>query len=310
MKTILTLSSVVKEFQKAKAVDELSFSVEDGEIFALLGPNGAGKTTTVRMIMQIIQPDRGEIRFDPAINGQGRVMRSRLGYLPEERGLYQDMPVLENLVYLAGLCSNDPNSIRKEALQWLERFGLADRKRDKVSALSKGNQQKIQFIASILHRPALAVLDEPFSGFDPINQELMSDVIRDLRNAGTTILLSAHQMQLVERIADRILLLDSGRERICGTLAEIRKKTISARKIEVGFDAGVDPSALSRIPGIKAVESLEQEVWTVYPEENADLNRILNGFTEAGRVRHLQTADAGLHEIFLHSFTNTNMESK
>ncbi|TVR34012.1 MAG: ATP-binding cassette domain-containing protein, partial [Balneolaceae bacterium] len=209
---MLQFENVVKKFAKVRAVDELSFEIRKGEIFALLGPNGAGKTTGVRMIMQIMEPDSGSITFDPSIMKGGKVDRSKLGYLPEERGLYQDAPIMKTLIYLSTLRGSDPAEAEKKASEWLDRFGILDRQADKISTLSKGNQQKVQFIASILHEPDFVVLDEPFSGFDPINQERISDCIRELRESGMTILLSAHQMQLVERIADRILLINNGRE--------------------------------------------------------------------------------------------------
>ncbi|MDI6402098.1 ATP-binding cassette domain-containing protein [Balneolaceae bacterium ANBcel3] len=301
---MIELESVCKSYQRVKAVDALSFSVKEGEIFALLGPNGAGKTTCIRMIMQIIQPDEGLIRFDDRMVYNGKVRRSRLGYLPEERGLYPDTPVLDTLLYLGGLRHSDQKGLKQNALEWLKRFGLLDRRKDKISTLSKGNQQKVQFIASVLHRPDFAVLDEPFSGFDPINQEMISDVIRELRNNGTTILLSAHQMQLVERIADRILLLDSGRERVCGTLQEIRAKTISNRKISVRFEEEVSIDKMKNLKGVRDSSNQEGNSWDVYPEEQFELNQILKQLSELAPITDVNTSESGLHEIFLHSFNN------
>ncbi len=216
---MLALENVRKVYQTVAAVDGLSMEVRKGEIFALLGPNGAGKTTTVRMILGIIEPDSGRLHFDPPME------RSRLGYLPEERGIYQDTPVAETLLYLGSLRSDNKARLKEQAKFWLDRFGLYDRRNDKISTLSKGNQQKIQFIAAVLHEPEFAVLDEPYSGFDPINQELISSCITELRAGGMTVLLSAHQMQLVERLADRFLLLHQGKEFLSGTLEEIRTKT-------------------------------------------------------------------------------------
>ncbi|TVQ15970.1 MAG: ATP-binding cassette domain-containing protein [Balneolaceae bacterium] len=300
---MLKLDNISKTFRTVKAVDGLSMEVGDGEIVALLGPNGAGKTTSVRMIVQIIQPDSGRIHYSPDITEtSGEVRRDRLGYLPEERGLYQEIPVIRNLLYLAGLRGVEPDVARKDALEWLERLELTERADEKVSALSKGNQQKVQFIASVLHKPRLAVLDEPFSGFDPINQERISSAITDLRNGGMTILLSAHQMQLVERIADRILLIGDGRELLSGTLSEIRKKMIAAQKLSVEYDGEPMTVAIRSIPGIQDVESGINGGLSVYMTEDADLNRVLKGLADAGRIRNLQTADISLHEIYLHSF--------
>lgn len=308
-KNMLRFSSVVKHFNNVRAVDGLSFSVEKGEIFALLGPNGAGKTTSVRMIMNIIEPDSGEIRFDTSILENGKVNRSRLGYLPEERGLYQDVPILKTITYLAMLRGASPDTIQNEALQWLERFGLADRKNEKISTLSKGNQQKVQFIASILHKPAFAVLDEPFSGFDPINQEMISDCIRELRDAGMTVLLSAHQMQLVEKIADRILLIGDGKELLSGTLEEIRRKTVSKEMLVVEYENGVSPEDFSASTNIRGTSLKEDGRLEVYLGGQSDLNTVLAELAGAGKLKKISTSEANLHDIFIQSFKNKGAAS-
>ncbi len=301
---MLTFTDVSKHFSKVTAVDKLSFSIDKGEIFSLLGPNGAGKTTSIRMIMQIIKPDSGSIRFDPSVTSSKGADRSRLGYLPEERGLYQDATVISNLVYLASLRGKESAWSRKKGMEWLGQFGLKDRMNDKVSALSKGNQQKVQFIASILHEPDFVVLDEPFSGFDPINQEVISGVIKQLRESGMTILLSAHQMQLVERIADRILLINDGRELVSGTLQEIQKNTVSDTKILVQFSDGANTSALGSISHVRRYQQGENGHWEVYLDDASSLNSVLAGLTSAGNIVSLKTAEASLHDIFIQSFEN------
>lgn len=299
---MLTLDKVTKQFSKVKAVDSLSFSIHTGEIFALLGPNGAGKTTTVRMIMQLMQPDSGRLIFDPRLITNNRVDRRLLGYLPEERGLYQDAPVLKTLVYLAGLRRMDPHDARRQARHWLERFSLTERRNEKISTLSKGNQQKIQFIASILHNPLFAVLDEPFSGFDPINQELISEIIRELRDEGMTILLSAHQMQLVEQISDRILLLDQGKTMISGTLEEIRRSTVADQKLLVTYRQPPDASLLHASESIKTAQPGENGTWEIFLHEGSRYNDVLAELTAAGPIHDLQTHQVNLHEIFIQSF--------
>ena len=301
---MLTFSDVSKRYSKVTAVDRLSFEIRKGEIFALLGPNGAGKTTSLRMIMQIIQPDSGAIVFDPSITTNNGVDRSRLGYLPEDRGLYQDTPVIRTVVYLASLRGRDAAWSRKKAVEWLERFGLRDRMNDKVSALSKGNQQKVQFISSILHEPDFVVLDEPFSGFDPINQELISGVIRELRESGMTILLSAHQMQLVERIADRILLINNGRKLVSGSIDEIHRQTVSDTKILVQYIGDVDTSRFGKIPQISKFQPADNGNWEIFLDDASSLNDVLTGLTSAGNITGLKTADVNLHDIFIQSFTN------
>lgn len=221
MGTVLSVDSITKQFANVNAVDGLSFDVREGEIFALIGPNGAGKTTTVRMLTGIIKPDSGSIRY--TLNGQSAwPAASDLGYLPEERGLYKDMPVVQTLAHMAALRGMKRADADAAALEWLSAVSLKERALDKLETLSKGNQQKIQFISAVLHRPRFIILDEPFSGLDPLNQEFFSDQIRRLRDEGATILLSAHQMQLVERLADRVLLLNRGRAVLYGTLDEIR----------------------------------------------------------------------------------------
>jgi ABC-2 type transport system ATP-binding protein len=174
-KTVLSVNSISKDFLNVKAVNNISFTVEQGDIYAFLGPNGAGKTTTLRMLLDIIKPDSGKIEWN--LNGkQNRLPDAgEIGYLPEERGLYLDIPILKSLVYLATIRGMEKADAKKTALFWLERLGLADRAKEKLQVLSKGNQQKIQFIASILHKPQFAILDEPFSGLDPINQETFID---------------------------------------------------------------------------------------------------------------------------------------
>ncbi len=216
---LLEVDRVSKRFGDLRAVTELSFTVRRGEVFGFLGPNGAGKTTTLRMILDITRPDAGEVRFErrPGID------RARSGYLPEERGLFEDMPVLDTLVYLGALRGMSTRDARDAARAWLERVGLTDRAAEKVNALSKGNQQKVQFGGAVIHRPALVVLDEPFSGLDPLNQDLFLGLMRELRDAGTAVLLSAHHLDLVERLADRFLLIARGRALLAGTLEEIRR---------------------------------------------------------------------------------------
>ena len=299
---MLTVDKVTKQFSKVRAVDALSFSVQPGEIFALLGPNGAGKTTTVRMIMQLMQPDSGRLIFDARLLHKTQVDRRLLGYLPEERGLYQDAPVLKTLVYLAGLRRMDALEARQKARYWLDRFALTERRNEKISTLSKGNQQKIQFIASILHNPLFAVLDEPFSGFDPINQELISEIIRELRDGGMTILLSAHQMQLIEQISDRILLLDQGKTMLSGTLEEIRRSTVADQKLLVTYQQLPDREIFDASASIKAVQPGENGTWEIFLHEETCYNDVLTDLTAAGVIHNLQTHQVNLHEIFIQSF--------
>ena len=229
-KTVLSVNSISKEYLNVKAVNKISFAVERGDIYAFLGPNGAGKTTTLRMLLDIIKPDSGQIEWN--LNGKRNLLPDAgyIGYLPEERGLYLDIPIIKSLVYMANIRGMEKTVAKKKAMEWLERLGLADRAKEKLQVLSKGNQQKIQFVASILHKPEFAILDEPFSGLDPINQEIFIDFIKEINNEGTTILLSAHQMSLIEKIADKIFLINNGNELYNGTLSGIYQAFGKKRK--------------------------------------------------------------------------------
>jgi ABC-2 type transport system ATP-binding protein len=218
---ILRVESVNKSFDGTKAVDGVSFTVNKGEIFGLLGPNGAGKTTLIRMILGIFQPDSGEIRF--SFSPDGRLLPARVGYLPEERGLYDNRRVCDTLVFLASLKGMDARLARERAFLWLQRLQLERYFHRPIRELSKGMQQKIQFIAAILHEPDFVILDEPFAGLDPVNQDVFRELIRELKARGITILLSAHQMHLVEDLVDRIFLINKGRQILYGELREIKR---------------------------------------------------------------------------------------
>jgi len=214
-------SHVAKSFGDTQAVADVSFDVKRGEIFGLLGPNGAGKTTTIRLMLDIFKPDRGTVSI---LDGpMTEEKKERIGYMPEERGLYQDVPLERCLLYLASLKGLSPAQARKRLGEYLERFDLAAHKGKKVKELSKGMQQKAQIINTILHRPELVIIDEPFTSLDPINTQLVRDLMEELRNQGTTILMSTHQMHQVEELCDRILLIDEGRNVLYGELDQIRR---------------------------------------------------------------------------------------
>ena len=217
----IQVSHVAKSFGNTHAVIDVSFDVERGEIFGLLGPNGAGKTTTIRMMLDIFRPDRGTVSV---LGGpMTEEKKDRIGYMPEERGLYQDAPLERCLLYLASLKSVPASEARARLGEYLERFDLAAHKAKKVKELSKGMQQKAQIINTLLPQPELVVIDEPFTALDPINTQLVKDMMRELREQGTTILMSTHQMQQVEELCDRILLIDDGRDVLYGSLDAIRR---------------------------------------------------------------------------------------
>jgi ABC-2 type transport system ATP-binding protein len=218
----IEISQVAKSFGDVKAVVDVSFDVERGEIFGLLGPNGAGKTTTIRMMLDIFKPDRGTVSI---LDGpMTEEKKDRIGYMPEERGLYQDVQLERCLLYLASLKGMAPAEARGRLGPYLERFDLAAHKTKKVKELSKGMQQKAQIINTILHEPELIIIDEPFTSLDPVNTQLVKDVMRELREGGATILMSTHQMHQVEELCDRIVLIDDGCNVLYGKLDDIRRR--------------------------------------------------------------------------------------
>lgn len=223
VRTILTVENLTRYYNGKAAVNDISFAVPRGEIMGFLGPNGAGKTTAIRMILGILKPNAGNITFF-FDDSPGPLDKWRIGYLPEDRGLYDDAKVLDTLVYLAALKRMDAHTARGEAKRWLEIMNLSDYANHKLEKLSKGMQQKVQFIATIIHKPDIVVLDEPFSGLDPINQDLFKDLISQLREEGITVLLSAHQMNMVQELCDRIFLINEGKAVLDGTLEHIRNQ--------------------------------------------------------------------------------------
>lgn len=297
---LLSVEGLRKAFATVQAVDGLTFGVRPGEIFALLGPNGAGKTTTVRMLTGLLMPDQGRIAYR-GLDGQehSRIPSVELGYLPEERGLYLDQTVLRQLVYFGRLRGMERRAAEEAAHSGLERVGLTERAREKVSALSKGNQQKVQLLAALLHRPRFAILDEPFSGFDPVNQELALDWIRELREGGTTVLLSAHQMALVERLADRVLLMGQGRTVRFGTVAELRAGEDLGGRVVVAFAEPFDSGCLRGLPGVAGLERLGGDRVALLLTRKADLNALLAALVQGPRLLQVSTESVDLHEIYL-----------
>ncbi|MFN2145170.1 MAG: ABC transporter ATP-binding protein, partial [Anaerolineales bacterium] len=214
------ISHVAKSFGKNQAVEDVSFAVRPGEIFGLLGPNGAGKTTTIRMMLDIFKPDRGEISV---LGGEiTEEKKNRIGYMPEERGLYQDIPLERCLIYFGQLKGLSAAEIAPRLESWLERFDLTVHRKKKVKELSKGMQQKAQIIATLIHEPDLIIIDEPFTSLDPVNTQMIKELLRDERDKGRTILMSTHQMHQVEELCNRILLVNKGRDVLYGPLNEIR----------------------------------------------------------------------------------------
>jgi ABC-2 type transport system ATP-binding protein len=246
MQTVI-VNHVAKAFGAAQAVADVTFAVESGEIFGLLGPNGAGKTTTIRVMLDIFKPDAGDV----AILGgpMTEAKKDRIGYMPEERGLYQEMTLESCLIYLSTLKGLSRSDARQRLAPYLDRFDLTPHKRKKVKELSRGMQQKAQIINTVLHQPELLIVDEPFSGLDPVNTQLVKDLMEELRHQGTTIIMSTHMMHQVEELCDRIVLIDHGRNILYGGVEQIRRD-YSGHAVLVRID-GV-------LPPVKGVTSVSQ----------------------------------------------------
>ena len=291
---LLEVERVSKTFDSVRAVNEVSFSVGRGEILGFLGPNGAGKTTTIRMILGIFDPDAGAIHC--ALDGdQNHAPKERTGYLPEERGLYSDAKVLDLLVYFGELKGLARTEARARARQWLDRFGLLTWESKKVEKLSKGMQQKVQFTASVLHRPDLVVLDEPFSGLDPVNQNLLREVIAGLKADGAAVLLSSHRMNLVEELCDRIFLIHNGRRVLYGELDEI-KESHGEHAVRIRF-AG-DGSSLAELPGVANVH-VDGERATLTLDRDVSPDVFIRSLPATIEIRALSVDRPPLHDIFV-----------
>jgi ABC-2 type transport system ATP-binding protein len=288
---VVELDQVTKTFGGTRAVDNLSLAVPRGSIYGFIGPNGSGKTTTLRMIMSILYPDSGGIR----VLADGRPGRTsdRIGYLPEERGLYKKMRVRDLLRFHGELKLGE--NVAREVDAWIERLGLGDAAEKKVEALSKGMSQKVQFIAAVVARPELLILDEPFSGLDPVNAEVIRTSILDLRRQGATVILSTHDMSLAEQFCDFILMIFRGRKVLDGTLASIQDQ-YGADTVRVGLESGT----LNRrdLPGITSIRDLGR-VQELQLDRTADPQAILAALITRGRVRCFEITRPSLHDIFV-----------
>ncbi len=293
----IRLSEVSKAYSGHVAVQALSLSVARGGTFGLLGPNGAGKTTTLRMIMNVLGPDTGtiEILGRPA----SQEARDRVGYMPEERGLYPRMVVEEQLLFFAELKGVARKEASQRLMPWLERLGLLDWRKRKLNELSKGMQQKAQFIATVLHDPEVLILDEPLSGLDPMGVNLMRDVFLDLRRRGKTVVLSSHQMETVERLCDAIALIHRGRKVLDGPVSEVKSR-YGKNTIVLAYEG--DGSFLAGLPGVLKVSDFGRYV-EIRMGEGADPQAILGEAAARLRVSRFEVVEPSLHDIFVEQVT-------
>ena len=292
MQPAVLVQEVSKSFGALQAVDRVSFQVQRGEIHGLLGPNGAGKTTTIRMLLDIYQPDEGTISlFGGPID---EAKRRRIGYLPEERGLYQDQALETVLLYLAALKGFRGAQARQRLHQWLERFDLLDKRSTKVQELSRGMQQKAQLISTFLHDPDLVVLDEPFSGLDPVNTRLVKDLILQMAQQGKAILMSTHQMHQVESLCARITLIDRGQVVLSGEVAQI-KRQFGGDVLEVAGSG-----TLPKLQGVSQVRA-ENGLWHLSLEAGVDPRAVLRQIVASPQmtITRIALAEPSLEDIFI-----------
>lgn len=290
----LEVKNLSKSFNGIKAVDNVSFTVPEGSVFGLIGRNGAGKTTTIRMMMNIYIPESGEVVLRGAKIGQE--FKDKVGYLPEERGLYKKMKVMDTLLFLAELKGKTGKDVERKALNYLKRFDLEERKTSKLEDLSKGNQQKIQFIASVLHNPEFLIFDEPFSGLDPINTNLLKDIILEEKEEGKVIIFSTHLMDFAEKLSDHIAMIDHGKIILEGSLNEI-KAQYAQRNITL--EAEGDLSFLDRASFVEKIENYGNRVG-IKVKEASQTQELLKLLVQNNiKVNKFAANEISLHEIFI-----------
>lgn len=290
---MLKAEKLRKQYATVLAVDDVSLEVKRGTIFGLIGPNGAGKSTTIRMLLNITKPDSGTITYDGKPFGDS--VRNTIGYLPEERGLYKKNGLLDTIIYFSTLRGVSSDDAKKKGMEWLERFNLQQYAKRKVEELSKGNQQKAQFITTILHNPDLVILDEPFSGLDPVNQIVMKEIFQDLKQQGKAIIFSTHQMESAEKLCDELCLINRGKIVLEGTVKQAKQR-FGTNSLHLEFDG--NGKFLSSLPFVKA-----STIYENYAELtlNGDVssNEILSSVMNKLEVRKFEFVEPSLNSIFL-----------
>ncbi len=299
----LRIKNLTKNFGELCAVNHISFDVPESSIFGLIGRNGAGKTTTIRMLMNIYLPDEGEIIFRG--NKITPEFKDYVGYLPEERGLYKKMSVIDTLLFFAEIKGKSGSDVRRKAYEYLERFELLERASSKIQDLSKGNQQKIQFISTILHDPDFIILDEPFSGLDPINTELLKDIILEMKEKNKVIILSTHLMDYAEKLCDHIAMIDHGNLILHGNLEEIKKR-FSEGKITVIHEG--DISFINQLPYVQKVADFGNRT-EIKVNDSHHTQDLLKTLVERNVIINKFSAnETSLHEIFVELAENNGSE--
>ena len=288
----IVVNHIAKSFGDTKAVKDVSFRVRPGEIFGLLGPNGSGKTTSIRVILDIYQPDQGDITILDGPMTEEKL--NHIGYLPEERGLYQDIEVARNLTYLATLKNMTKEQIDQKLPAWLERFDLTEHQKKKTKELSKGMQQKAQLIAALIHEPEIIIIDEPFSSLDPVNTQLVKDLLIELRNQGKTIIMCTHQMNQVEKLCDRLVLIDHGTVLLEGSLKEVQEQ-FSTNQLLIQTDSDLPEN----LPGVQRIEE-EGLYYRLTPSDGVTPHAVLQQLIDQKiSLNSFEIATPTLDEIFI-----------
>lgn len=289
---MLTVNNLVKNFGDLRAVSAMSFQINDGEILGLVGPNGAGKTTTFRMLLGLMRPDEGEVLWNGApLNDK---IRDLIGYLPEERGLYPKETVEHQIVYFGSLRGKDPKELKPKVDEWLTKLKVKGKKSSKIKELSKGNQQKVQLITTLIHEPKLVILDEPFSGLDPINADIMKDAIIELRKQGACVIFSSHNMDNVEKICDRLLMIKNGQQIMTGSVDEIKE---SFGRTKVFLESNLTKSEIMAVPGVLDVKA-QGKVFEVKLADPAVGKELFKLATKDGYIPTFSQQTLTLEEIF------------
>ena len=306
MKNAITLNNITKTFGRTTAVRGFNLTVPQGALYGLIGPNGAGKTTLIRMILAILFPDSGEL----SIFGHSTIeeVRHRIGYLPEERGVYRKMRVGEFLTFIAQLKGINDSDIRRLIPEWLNKTGLSGVVKKRCEELSKGMQQKIQFITAVMHKPDILILDEPFSGLDPVNQRLLRDLVLEERRRGATILFSTHVMEHAEQLCDHIVMVHRGNKVLDGTPAEILQTTDSRRILFEPLDPSADVEKLCNTPGVHDVQRAGA-AWEITLSENADVAEVIPALTATVVPAHIKIKRPTLEDIFVSIVTEKDGDS-
>jgi ABC-2 type transport system ATP-binding protein len=292
---VLELIDLSRRYGDTIALDGLSFAVEPGQLFGFVGPNGAGKTTAMRIVLGVLEPDRGEVRWQGApVDAE---MRRRFGYMPEERGLYPKMRVRDQVVYFARLHGHDREGAQDAADRWIERLGLTERAGDRTEQLSLGNQQRVQLAVALVHDPVVLVLDEPFSGLDPVGVDVMSGVLRELAAAGAPVVFSSHQLELVERLCEAVAIVKDGRLVAAGRVEDLRARGAHDRRVRVAIEGDGDGAWLAGVPGAEVV-ARERGGLLVRLSDGAEPERVLDAARAAGTVVHFSLDRPTLTDLF------------